>query len=96
MRALDPSVTAERVGPGDRPATPPGDRPLVIVARDGDRHRWQRDLIDGLTADRPDAIVVEMGWPDPGTVPHLCTYGASRVSAEAAAQLLLGKAPHDG
>jgi len=99
MGALDPSVTSERVGPGDRPpGAPPGDRPLVIVARDGHRHRWQRDLIGRMTADRPDAVVVEMGWPDPDptTVLHLCTHGASRVSAEAAAQLLLGKAPHDG
>jgi beta-N-acetylhexosaminidase len=98
MRALDPSVTSERVGPDARPAEPPGDRPLLVVARDGHRHRWQRDLIAQLTADRPDAVVVEMGWPhpDPATVPHLCTHGASRVSAEAAAQLLLGKASDDG
>jgi beta-N-acetylhexosaminidase len=109
MRALDPSVTSERLGPGDRPvappppvappstAPPPADRPLVVVARDGHRHGWQRDLIEQLCAERPDAVVVEMGWPDPtgGTNPHLCTFGASRVSAEAAAQLLLGKAsPH--
>jgi beta-N-acetylhexosaminidase len=108
MRGLDPSVTTERVGPGDTPsaAARRKERPLVIVARDGHRHAWQRDLIDRLTAGRPDAVVVEMGWPDPDpdpdpdrdgtTGPHLLTYGASRVSAEAAAQLLLGKAPHDG
>jgi beta-N-acetylhexosaminidase len=100
MRELDPSVTSERLGPSDRPSgPPPADRPLVIVARDGHRHHWQRDLIEQFRVDRPDAVVVEMGWPDgdPATTdPDLCTYGASRVSAEAAAQLLLGKASRHG
>src|SRR5690606_35354289 len=38
-------------------------RPLVIVARYADRHRWLSEAIDWLLAARPDAIVVEMGLP---------------------------------
>jgi beta-N-acetylhexosaminidase len=132
MRRLDPSVTSERLGAGERPATAvPADRPVVLVTRDGHRHAWQRDLLALLDDARPDAVVVivEMGWParpddhtgpdallahadaavagaglspsdashaGPAFAPHLLTYGASRVSALAAAHLLLGKVPGHG
>ena len=48
-------------------------------------------LVSELLAARPDTIVVEMGipvWaPPPGTA-YLATYGASRASAQAAAEAL--------
>ncbi len=48
-------------------------------------------LVTDLLAARPDTVVVEMGIPDwtppPGTA-YLATYGASRASAQAAAEAL--------
>ncbi len=67
-------------------------RPLVIVARYADRHRWLAEAIDRLLAARPDAIVVEMGLPgrtDRGAV-HIATHGSARVCGQAAAEVLAG------
>jgi beta-N-acetylhexosaminidase len=81
-------------------------RPLVVVLRDGRRAATAR-LVAALVAARPDAIVVDMGWPsaagpEPAAPPeiaagdsragaHVSTYGASRVSGEAVARLLAGR-----
>jgi hypothetical protein len=48
-----------------------------------------------LAAARPDAVVVDMGWPmapgeRPGVATWITTYGASRASGDAAARLLAG------
>jgi beta-N-acetylhexosaminidase len=63
-------------------------RPLVLAVRDA---RSALGLVADVLAVRPDAVVVEMGvpaWtPPPGTA-YLATYGASRVSAQAAAEAL--------
>ena len=63
-------------------------RALVLAVRDA---RSVPDLIGGVLAARPDAVIVEMGvpaWaPPPGTA-YLVTYGASRVCAQAAAEAL--------
>ncbi|WP_424891081.1 glycoside hydrolase family 3 protein [Streptomyces sp. XH2] len=70
-------------------------RPLVAVVRDAARHPWMAAALDRLLGARPDAVVVEMGVPgtsSPGAV-HLATHGATRVSGQAAAELLAGK-PH--
>ena len=65
-------------------------RPLIVVVRDAHRHPAARAMITGLVAARPDTVVVDMGlplWRPPGGV-HVATYGAARVNAQAAAELL--------
>ncbi|KOT96846.1 glycoside hydrolase family 3 protein [Streptomyces ardesiacus] len=73
---------------------PAAGRPLVIVARDAARHAWMSRAVTGLTAARPDAIVVEMGLP--GTTAaapaQIFTHGASAASGLAAAEVLTGAA----
>ncbi len=63
-------------------------RPLVLAVRGA---LEALPLVTELLAARPDTIVVEMGipvWaPPPGTA-YLATYGASRASAQAAAEAL--------
>jgi beta-N-acetylhexosaminidase len=74
-------------------------RPLVVVVRDLGRNPWMEAAVRTLLAERPDAIVVEMGLPH-GLVGQLaaegftvlCTYGASRVCGIAAAEALVGRA----
>ncbi|MFH8439882.1 glycoside hydrolase family 3 protein [Streptomyces sp. NPDC018026] len=67
-------------------------RPLVIVARDAARHPWMSRAVTGLTAARPDAIVVEMGLPGDGSAAaaQIFTHGASAASGVAAAEALTG------
>jgi len=63
-------------------------RPLVLAVRGA---LESLPLVSEVLAARPDTIVVEMGipvWtPPPGTA-YLATYGASRVSSQAAAEAL--------
>jgi beta-N-acetylhexosaminidase len=68
-------------------------RPLVLVVRDVHRHAWLAATLTSLLAARPDAIVVEMGVPETvlGGV-HIATYGATRASGLAAAELIAGTA----
>jgi len=66
-------------------------RSLVAVVRDAHRDESARSLIGVLLAARPDLILVEMGlpfWQPPEGTSYLATYGASRASAQAAAELL--------
>lgn len=69
---------------------PAAGRPLVIVARDAARHAWMSRAVTGLTAARPDAIVVEMGLPGISTTAaaQIFTHGASAASGAAAAEVL--------
>ncbi|MER6327006.1 glycoside hydrolase family 3 protein [Streptomyces coelicoflavus] len=69
---------------------PAAGRPLVIVARDAARHAWMSRAVTGLTAARPDAIVVEMGLPGttPAAAAQVFTHGASAASGMAAAEVL--------
>jgi beta-N-acetylhexosaminidase len=70
-------------------------RSLVAVVRDAHRDEQTRSLVGALLAARPDLILVEMGlpfWRPPEGTSYLATYGASRASAQAAAELL-GLAP---
>ena len=55
------SATAAGVAAGALAAA--AGRSLVIVVRDAHRYPAARDLVRGLLAARPDAIVVEMGLP---------------------------------
>ncbi len=64
--------------------------PLIVVVRDAHRYAPVQDVISGLVAARPDAVIVEMGlplWIPPAGV-HLSTYGAARANAQAAAEVL--------
>jgi beta-N-acetylhexosaminidase len=66
-------------------------RSLVAVVRDAHRDANTRSLVGMLLAARPDTVLVEMGlplWQPPEGTSYLATYGASRASAQAAAELL--------
>ena len=66
-------------------------RSLVAVVRDAHRDPNTRFLVEALLAARPDLVLVEMGlplWRPPEGTSYLATYGASRASAHAAAELL--------
>ncbi|WP_055589401.1 glycoside hydrolase family 3 protein [Streptacidiphilus griseoplanus] len=70
-------------------------RPLVVVVRDAARLAWVGRALRALLERRPDAVVVELGWPGddrPGAV-HLATRSPSPVAARAAAELLCGRLP---
>jgi beta-N-acetylhexosaminidase len=71
--------------------------PLVLVVRDLHRNAWAARAVTGLLAERPDAVLVEMGVPHGiesyaarGTT-VLATHGAARVCGIAAAELLAGR-----
>jgi len=66
-------------------------RSLVAVVRDAHRDQPTRSLVSTLLAARPDLVLVEMGlplWHPPEGTSYLATYGASRASAHAAAEML--------
>jgi beta-N-acetylhexosaminidase len=66
-------------------------RSLVVAVRDAHRDQQTRALVGALLAARPDLVLVEMGlpfWHPPEDTSYLATYGASRASATAAAELL--------
>jgi beta-N-acetylhexosaminidase len=65
-------------------------RSLVIVVRDAHRHPAAADAASRILAARPDAAVVEMGLPvwRPAAGLYLATFGASRTSSRAAAEIL--------
>jgi beta-N-acetylhexosaminidase len=100
LSAADPTATAERLpesadgGAVAGALTAAAHRPLVIVVRDAERRPAQAVLLDSLLAARPDAVVVDMGWPaaerPPGRATRIVTFGASRASGEAAAAILVG------
>jgi beta-N-acetylhexosaminidase len=66
-------------------------RSLVVVVRDAHRDQKTQSLVGALLAARSDLVLVEMGlplWHPPEGTSYLATYGASRASAQAAAELL--------
>jgi beta-N-acetylhexosaminidase len=103
LRRLDTTATAERLGEGaDGDAVAAAlaaaaGRPLVVVVRDPQRRPAQAALLEALLAARPDAVVVDMGWPAATGAAaargaaRITTYGASRASGEAVAALLTGQ-----
>ncbi|MEJ3653546.1 glycoside hydrolase family 3 N-terminal domain-containing protein [Actinomycetes bacterium KLBMP 9759] len=82
-------VRAAEADPADLLARAAG-RSLVVVLKDAHRYADSRELVSALVAARPDATVIEMGIPAwrPDGVAHIATYGAARVNARAAAELL--------
>jgi beta-N-acetylhexosaminidase len=89
MLQLDPTVTSDVLG---TPPPPPADGPLVVVVRDPQVVPGAPEKLAALLAARPDAVVVDLGWPAPGSDARgrtrIGTFGASRVSIEAVARLL--------
>lgn len=96
LQQLDPTVTSEWIDPsgaGDVLAAAEG-RPLVLVVRDPQVLDGATEVVDALLDARPDAVVVDLGWPA-GTprrgAARISTFGASRVSIAAVAALLAGR-----
>ncbi|HEX4258880.1 MAG TPA: glycoside hydrolase family 3 N-terminal domain-containing protein, partial [Streptosporangiaceae bacterium] len=86
----DGEEPAEEATPADILAAAAG-RSLVLVVRDAHRSPATRDLVTSVLADRPDAVVVEMGlpvWRPPAGSAYVATWGAARVNAQAAAEVL--------
>jgi beta-N-acetylhexosaminidase len=65
-------------------------RSVIAVVRDAHRAPGAQAVITRLLTWRPDTIVLEMGLPvwRPAARAYLATYGASRTSGQAAAELL--------
>ena len=66
-------------------------RSLVLVVRDAHRSPATQHLVTSVLAERPDAVVVEMGlpvWRPPAGAVYVATWGAARVNAQAAAEVL--------
>ncbi len=70
-------------------------RSVIAVVRDAHRAPGAQAVITRLLAARPDTIVLEMGLPvwRPAARTYLATYGASRTSGQAAAEMLGLTAP---
>jgi beta-N-acetylhexosaminidase len=62
-------------------------RPLLLCVRELHRNPWMRRAVEAVKAARPDAVVVEFGLPH-GDLADVLTHGGSRVSGQAAAELL--------
>jgi beta-N-acetylhexosaminidase len=67
-------------------------RPLVVSARHTVDGTWGRRMVDALVEVRPDLVLVDHGRPGQGlTCRRVHTWSGSRVSADAAADLLAGR-----
>jgi len=87
VRRLDP---AEPLDP-TAILTDAARRSLIVAVRDAHVDPRTRELISALLAARPDTVLIEMGlphWSPPAGTTYLTTFGASRASAQAAAELL--------
>jgi beta-N-acetylhexosaminidase len=63
-------------------------RPLVVQGRDLGRVRFLAEAVALVRRERPEAIVVELGWPEPGQSRDVATFGAGRGICEALIRLL--------
>ena len=84
------SLDGAEAGPAGILAAAAG-RSLVLAVRDAHRDQQVRSLVSALLAARPNLVLVEMGlplWHPPEGTSYLATYGASRASANAAAEVL--------
>ena len=67
-------------------------RSLVLVVRNLHRHPWMAAAVEAALAQRPDAILIEMGLPacrPAAAANYVRTYGAARVCGIAAAEVLV-------
>jgi beta-N-acetylhexosaminidase len=94
----DPSAGATRVAEGDDRAVASAllaarGRPLIVAARDAHRRPAQAAALATLLTARPDAVLVDMGWPAGDALPpaatRITTFGAAAACGEAVAALLL-------
>jgi beta-N-acetylhexosaminidase len=70
----------------------PGDRDVVLVVRDPQRHAWQQEMLDAVRG-HGRAVVVDCGWPaEAPTVPTVRTRGIAPGLLAAAAAVLAGPA----
>jgi beta-N-acetylhexosaminidase len=91
LRAIDPTATGTALN--EEPTDPAAlvdsiagrGAPLVIATSDAVLHPWQARLRDTLAARRPDAVLIDTGLPEGGT---LCSYGRGRVNLRAVAEVL--------
>ena len=95
---VHPCARGRRARGGIRPAWPPPAVRSCVVVRDAHRRPAQAAALATLAAARPDAVVVDMGWPgDPADRPPVAawitTHGASRACGDAAARVLAGGGP---
>jgi beta-N-acetylhexosaminidase len=67
-------------------------RPVVVVSRDTHRHPWARAVVERLSTNHPQVVLVEMGWPAPwrplGARAYVATYGAAVANALAVVEAL--------
>lgn len=73
------------------------DRPVVLSVRGVRRRPWQESVLRKVRAVRPDALVVEHDLPGDVSLlgpHHICTLSGSAVSAQAAADVLAGRAAY--
>ncbi len=63
-------------------------RPLVVQGRDLSRVPFLAEAVRVVRHQRPDAVVVELGWPDPSGDFDLATFGAGRGAAAGLIRLL--------
>ena len=98
VAAIDPTATAMDATSdteASRIVEAARDRPLVVSVRGAAAHRWQQRLVDRIRVERPDAVVVDLGWPNRRQTATLTTWGASRSSTRAVAEVLVGPRPTD-
>jgi beta-N-acetylhexosaminidase len=69
--------------------------PVVVAVRGVRRRPWQLAAVAAVRELRPDAVVVDHELSEPGQFaePYVLAYGAARVTAEAAADLLVTALP---
>jgi beta-N-acetylhexosaminidase len=99
LAARDPAITVVRFDapPVDVEQVPGAKarRPLIIVVRDLHRHAWAVSAVEAIRARHPDAVLVEMGLPrmvPADTATYMATFGAARVNALAAVEILARRA----
>ena len=63
-------------------------RPLVVQGRDLARVPFLVEAVALLQQESPDAIVVELGWPEPSQPWDVATFGAGRAICQGLIRLL--------
>lgn len=89
-----PGLRTVRLGPDDDlgPALAAAEgAPLWLVVRDPHRFAWMEQTVHRIGTARPDAVVIDTGWPgwEPsGRLTHVVTHGASWACGQAVVELL--------
>ena len=91
LRARGARVTRHDLDGAGSVVHPEPGRSLVLTVRNLHRHEWEQRVAAEVLKARPDAVVVEMGLPAcrPAEARnYMATYGAARVCATAAAEVM--------